>query len=89
MKDSPEKCLFLSSTHCQLKQLSPSVIHTAVIPLKQEPIKKTDDVAMIVTLIVPTLVSAKLCAQFKRHLEPWWMLEALCLSDSQLVRVCV
>ena len=39
---------------------------------------------MIVGLIVPTLVCAKICAQFKRHLEPWWMLEALCLSDSQL-----
>ena len=76
--------------HCQVKQLPPSVIHTAVTPVKQEPIKKTDDVAfVIVRLTVPTLVSAKLCARFKRHLEPWWMLETLCLSDSQLVHVCV
>ena len=66
------------------------MIHTAVSPVKQEPIKKTDDVAIvIVRLTVPTLVSAKLCARFKRHLEPWRMLETLCLSDSQLVRVYV
>ena len=59
------------------------MIHTAVTPVKQEPIKKTDDVAIvIVRLTVPTLVSAKLCARFKRHLEPWRMLETLCLSDS-------
>lgn len=66
------------------------MIHAAVTPLKQEPVKKTDGVAtVIVRLTVPTLVSAKLCAQFKRHLEPWWMLETLCFSDSQLVPVCV